>query len=86
MVVEFDPVIIGDVAEAHGLEVFGAVFEGAVGEGWGGVDGPGGVGGWGGGAEGAGGPVAGLAALDGFEIEERGGGGGVGGGFFEGGC
>jgi hypothetical protein len=40
LVVEFDPLVPGHVAQAHGDVVFGAVTEGAVGEGFGGGEGP----------------------------------------------
>ena len=61
VVVEFDPVVEGYVAEAHGDEVFGAVAEGAVGEGFRGFEVPGGVGRGQGCFEAAGFPLPGFA-------------------------
>lgn len=43
MVIEFDPVGGGNGSETHGDVVFGTVAKGAVGEGFGGGDGPVGI-------------------------------------------
>ena len=77
MAVELDPLVPRHGAQAHSDVVLRAVAEGAVGEGFGGGEGPVWIGRWGGAGEGGGGPGS-WRAVGGFEVG--------GGGFFQGWC